>query len=415
MTRPTNYLVRMILFCIVVYGTAAIISPDLARFYMANPLVNSVIVLTEIFGVFWNLRQVQRLNPEVAWVEDFRRPRQKLEQATPPVLLAPRARMLHLRADGERRITLSGQAMRTLLDGISSRLDESRELSRYVTGVMIFLGLLGTFWGLLHTVSSVAAVINGMNLAGGDVNGMFAQLKSGLAGPLAGMGTAFSSSMFGLSGALILGFLDLTAGQAQNRFFNELEEWLAGLTRLSSGAIGGGDGETSVPVYVQALLEQTAENMEALQHVLSRGEDGRIQGNAALTALNERMATLSDTLRANQQLMVKLAEAQVALGPALTRIGALQPNEVDDVSRAHLRNIELLLARLLTESEQGRQHSTAELRSDLKILTRTIAAREDHLPPAQRDGRAQPAAREERAQPATREERKMAFRGETPT
>jgi hypothetical protein len=149
--------------------------------------------------------------------------------------------------------------------------------------------------------------------------------------------------------------------------------------------------------------------------VLSRGEDGRIQGNAALTALNERMATLSDTLRANQQLMVKLAEAQVALGPALTRIGAMQPNEVDDVSRAHLRNIELLLARLLTESEQGRQHSTAELRSDLKILTRTIAAREDHLPPAQRDGRAQPVVREERAQPATREERKMAFRGETPT
>jgi hypothetical protein len=415
MTRPTNYLVRMILFCVVVYGTAAIISPDLARFYMANPLVNSVIVLTEIFGVFWNLRQVQRLNPEVAWVEDFRRPRQKLEQATPPVLLAPMARMLHLRADGERRITLSGQAMRALLDGISSRLDESRELSRYVTGVMIFLGLLGTFWGLLHTVSSVAAVINGMNLAGGDVNGMFTQLKSGLAGPLAGMGTAFSSSMFGLSGALILGFLDLTAGQAQNRFFNELEEWLAGLTRLSSGAIGGGDGETSVPVYVQALLEQTAENMESLQHVLSRGEDGRMQGNAALTALNERMATLSDTLRANQQLMVKLAEAQVALGPALTRIGAMQPNEADDVSRAHLRNIELLLARLLTESEQGRQHSTAELRSDLKILTRTIAAREDHLPPASRDGRVQPVVREERAQPATREERKMALRGETPT
>jgi hypothetical protein len=334
-------------------------------------------VLVEIFGVFWNLRQVQRLYPEAAWVEDFRRPRQKLEQATPPVLLAPMARMLHGRADGERRITLSGQAMRTILDGIASRLDESRELSRYVTGVMIFLGLLGTFWGLLHTVSSVAAVINGMNLAGGDVNGMFAQLKSGLAGPLAGMGTAFSSSMFGLSGALILGFLDLTAGQAMNRFYNELEEWLAGLTRLSSGAIGGGDGETSVPVYVQALLEQTAENMESLQRVLSRGEDGRAQANTALLALNDRMATLSDTLRANQQLMVKLAEAQVALGPALARLGAARPDAPDEASRAHLRNIELLLNRLLTESEQGRAQSTAELRSDLKVLTRTIAAVRD--------------------------------------
>jgi MotA/TolQ/ExbB proton channel family len=372
MTKPTSYLIRMILFCLVVYGGAAAISPQLARFFMANPLINSVIVLVEAFGVFWNLRQVQRLSPEVAWVEEFRRARQKLEQAPPPVLLAPMARMLHGRADGERRFTLSGQAMRTILDGISSRLDENRELSRYVTGVMIFLGLLGTFWGLLHTVSSVAAVINGMTLSGGDVNAMFAQLKSGLAKPLDGMGTAFSASMFGLSGALILGFLDLTAGQAMNRFFNELEEWLAGLTRLSTGAIGH-DGETPMPVYVQALLEQTAENMDSLQRVLLRGEEGRTQGNAALVALNERMSTLADTLRTNQQLMVKLAEAQVALGPALSRLGERQGGQ-DDVARAHLRNIELLLTRLLTESEQGRNAGLSELRSDLKILTRTVAA-----------------------------------------
>ncbi len=355
----------MLVFCVLVYGTAAIISPDLARFYMANPLINSVIVLVEIFGVAWNLRQVQRLYPEVAWVEHFRRNRQALEQAKPPEMLAPMARMLQGRADGERRITLSGQAMRTLLDGIASRLDESRELSRYVTGVMIFLGLLGTFWGLLHTVSSVAAVINGMNLSGGDVNGMFAQLKSGLAGPLAGMGTAFSSSMFGLSGALILGFL--------NRFYNELEEWLAGLTRLSSGVLGG-DGEASVPVYVQALLEQTAENMEALQRVLNRSEDARAGANATMQSLNERMGTLSDTLRTNQQLMLKLAEAQLAMGPALTRLANLSDNNNDEIARAHLRNIELLLNRMLTESEQGRTQSTAELRSDIKMLTRTIAA-----------------------------------------
>jgi len=385
MTRPTGFLIRMIVFIFVVYGIAAIISPQLAKFYMANPLINSVIVVTEIFGVFWNLRQVARLNPEVDWVEHFRRSRQKLEQASPPVLLAPMARMLQGRADGERRITLSGQAMNTLLDGIGSRLDESRELSRYVTGVMIFLGLLGTFWGLLHTVSSVAAVINNMSLGGGDVNLMFTQLKAGLAQPLAGMGTAFSSSMFGLSGALILGFLDLTAGQAQNRFYNELEEWLAGFTRLSTGMLGG-DGETSVPAYVQALLEQTAENMEGLQRVLSRGEDFRAQGNATLQSLNERMSVLADTLRANQQLMVKLAETQLALGPALKRLGEQRDEAHDDVSRAHLRNIELLLSRMLTESEQGRNQSTAELRSDLKVLTRTIAARADGALAARADG-----------------------------
>lgn len=371
MTKPANYLVRMVIFCVAVYGVAALVSPQLARFFMANPVINCVIVLVELFGVFWNIRQVQRLYPEVAWVEEFRRNRQKLEQSRPPVLLAPMARMLHGRADGERRITLSGQALRTILDGISSRLDESRELSRYTTGVMIFLGLLGTFWGLLHTVNSVAQVIGGMSLAGGDVNAMFAQLKSGLAGPLAGMGTAFSSSLFGLSGALILGFLDLTAGQAMNRFFNELEEWLSGLTRLSTGGIAG-DGEASVPVYVQALLEQTAENMEGLQRVLLRGEESRTQSNHALVAMGDRLAELSDMLRGNQQLMEKLTANQDAFGPVLVRLA--EPKPADDVARAHLRNIEMLLTRLLTEQEQGRSQSTSELRSDLKVLTRTIAA-----------------------------------------
>ena len=378
MTKPTSYLIRMILFCVVVYSLAALLSPELSRFFLANPVVNSVIVAVEFFGVFWNLRQVQRLYPEAAWVEEFRRNRQRLEQAAPPVLLAPMARMLHGRADGERRITLSGQAMRTILDGISSRLDESRELSRYTTGVMIFLGLLGTFWGLLRTVNSVAEVINGMNLAGGDVNAMFSQLKNGLTGPLAGMGTAFSSSMFGLSGALILGFLDLTAGQAMNRFFNELEEWLAGLTRLSTGALAG-DGEGSIPVYVQALLEQTAENMDQLQRVLTRGEEGRAQSSAAVVAMTERLAHLSDTLRVNQQLMEKIGAAQMGIAPVLSRLA--EPKPADEVARAHLRNIELLLSRLLTESEQGRSQSLGELRSDLKVLTRTIAGLADHNRP----------------------------------
>ncbi len=374
MTKPASYLIRMVIFCVAVYGIAALVSPQLVRFYMANPLINSVIVAVEIFGVFWNFRQVARLYPEAAWVEEFRRNRQKLEKSRPPILLAPMARMLQGRADGERRITLSGQALNTILDGISSRLDESRELSRYVTGVMIFLGLLGTFWGLLHTVNSVAEVINGMGLAGGDVNAMFAQLKSGLTGPLAGMGTAFSSSLFGLSGALILGFLDLTAGQAQNRFFNELEEWLAGLTRLSTGGVAA-DGDASVPVYVQALLEQTAENMEGLQRVLVRGEDSRTQGNNALLQMGDRLAQLADTLQSNHLLMERLAANQAALGPVLLRLSEQKP--ADDVSRAYLRNIELLLSRLLTESEQGRAQSLSELRNDLRVLTRTIAALAD--------------------------------------
>jgi hypothetical protein len=212
----------------------------------------------------------------------------------------------------------------------------------------------------------------------GDLNTLFEQLKSGLQRPLHGMGTAFSSSMFGLAGALVLGFLDLTAGQAQNRFYNELEEWLSGLTRLSSGALGG-DGDTPVPVYVQALLEQTAENMENLQHILTRGEEGRAQSNQAVLALTERIATLSDTMRANQQLMLRIAEAQAAIAPALQRLGEGRDGS-EDLSRGHLRNIELYMQRLLTESEQGRAQSTAELRNDIRVLTRTIAALAEEQP-----------------------------------
>jgi hypothetical protein len=263
-----------------------------------------------------------------------------------------------------------------MLDGLASRLDEGRELSRYMTGLLIFLGLLGTFWGLLLTVASVSDVISGMSVGSGDLNALFEQLKSGLGRPLKGMGTAFSSSMFGLAGALVLGFLDLMAGQAQNRFFNELEEWLAGLTRLSSGALGG-DGDSSVPVYVQALLEQTAENMENLQSILVRGEDGRQQANQAILALSEKIAALSDTMRANQQLMLRIAETQSQLAPALHRLGDHRPEGGDDVARAHLRNIDLHLKQLLTESEQGRVQSTQEVRNDIRVLTRTIVGLAD--------------------------------------
>ncbi|MBV8592089.1 MAG: flagellar motor protein MotA, partial [Acetobacteraceae bacterium] len=263
--------------------------------------------------------------------------------------------------------------MRSVLDGIASRLDESRELSRYMTGLLIFLGLLGTFWGLLQTVGAVSDVIGGMSMASGDLNSLFDQLKAGLVRPLRGMGTAFSASMFGLSGALVLGFLDLTAGQAQNRFFNELEEWLAGITRLSSGALG--EGEWPVPVYVQALLEQTAENLDNLQLMLSRGEESRIQANQTMAALTERIAALSDAMRMSQQLMLRLAESQSALGPAIQRLSDQRADSgYAEGTRIHLRNIEIILQRLLNETEQGRTQSTAELRSDLRILTRTVAA-----------------------------------------
>jgi hypothetical protein len=377
MTRPNVYLLRMVIFLVLVAGVVALLSPVLLVAFENNPILNSFILLVLLLGILWNLRQVVRLNPEVTWLETFQTSRPRLATLPSPKLLAPMASMMATREtssrNGQGRFTLSATGMRSLLDGIASRLDESRELSRYMTGLLIFLGLLGTFWGLLKTVTAVSEVIGGMTAGSGDINLLFEQLKTGLTKPLAGMGTAFSASMFGLAGALVLGFLDLTAGQAQNRFFNELEEWLAGLTRLSSGALAEGEG--SVPVYVQALLEQTAENMEGLQNIMARGEDRSGHIGQALMTLNEKVGMLSDTMRTSQQLMLRIAETQSHLGPALQRLGDLQGG--DDVTRGHLRNIELYLQRLLTDSEQGRAQSTAELRNDLRILTRTVAALAD--------------------------------------
>ena len=377
MTRPKIYLIRMALFLAAVLAVVGVLSPVLLVAFDNNPVLNSLILAVALIGIAWNLRQVLRLSPEVTWVETYQTARPHLSSLPSPQLLAPMASMLAAREAQSRtdqaRFTLSASAMRSLLDGIASRLDESRELSRYMTGLLIFLGLLGTFWGLLKTVSAVSDVIASMSVGSGDLNALFEQLKSGLAKPLAGMGTAFSASMFGLSGALVLGFLDLTAGQAQNRFFNELEEWLAGLTRLSSGVLAEGEG--SVPVYVQALLEQTAENMENLQRILQRGEDGRAQANQAVMALTEHIATLADTMRTSQQLMLRLAESQASIGPALQRLSEQRRDQgFEDAARGHLRNIELFLQRLLADAEQGRAQSTAELRNDLRILTRTVAA-----------------------------------------
>ncbi len=370
MTRPATYLVRMVAFLLAVAVVAGVLSGALLVAFESNPLLNALILLVLFLGIGWNLRQVIRLAPEVRWVETFQQSRARLAGLPPPVLLAPMASMMAQRSTkGTDRFTLSAPAMRSLLDSLASRLDESRELSRYMTGLLIFLGLLGTFWGLLLTVGAVAAVINGMSVGSGDINALFEQLKSGLSKPLTGMGTAFSSSMLGLAGALVLGFLDLTAGQAQNRFFNELEEWLAGLTRLSSGVLGG-EGEASVPVYVQALLEQTAENMENLQRILVRGEEGRVQANQAITALGERIGQLADSMRTNQQLMLRIAETQSTLAPALQRLGE---RGGDDQSRGHLRNIEAFLSRLAGEMEQGRAQTTADLRNEIRVLTRTIA------------------------------------------
>ncbi|MDG5494920.1 flagellar motor protein MotA [Niveispirillum sp. BGYR6] len=375
-TPPQRFLTRMGGFTLMVAVVAAVLSPALLSAFLANPALNALILFTLLLGIWFIFRQVLVLRPEVAWLDAFQAGR----PAPTPRLLAPMARMLGERHAG--RFTLSAVASRSLLDGVGSRLDEGRETSKYLIGLLIFLGLLGTFWGLLHTISSIGGVISGLSMDGaGDAAEMFAKLQQGLSAPLGGMGMAFSSSLFGLAGSLVLGFLELQASQAQNRFYTELEDWLAGLTRLSSGALAEtGEGGAPVPAYLQALLEQTAENIERLQYTMAGAEDGRKTQNQHLMQLTERLATLTDQMRTEQSLMVRLAESNLQMRPILEKLadglsggGSLG---IDDATRTHIRNLEIYTARILEETVQGRQQTTQELRNEIKILARTIAARQ---------------------------------------
>lgn len=372
MTSPQRYLTRMAIFLLIAAVGVGALYNQLLQSFMANPAINGIIVFVLVLGIVFVFRQVWMLNVEVNWIETYRSDRPGLSVTATPKLLAPMATMFGDRS-GE-RLSLSTLSLRSILDGISARLDESRDLSRYLIGLLIFLGLLGTFWGLLQTVRSVADVIAGLQVTGSDVNQVFDSLKTGLNAPLAGMGTAFSSSLFGLAGSLMLGFLDLQAGAAQNRFYNELEEWLSGQTRLSRGAGGIAEGDQSVPAYIQALLETTADSLDTLQRTISQGEATRGKTDAALTVLADRLTTLTDQMRTEQDLMLRLAQAQTDMQPILQKLADGPSGGFDEASRGHIRNVDIYLARLVEESASGRSQMVQELRAEIRLLARTIAA-----------------------------------------
>jgi hypothetical protein len=373
MTTPKRFLTRMAVFLVAVLIVAVAMFGRLKDVFFYNPPLNSIILAVAVFGIVFVFRQVLMLYPEVAWIESLRRDRAAGSLEKGPKLLGPMATMLGDRAG---KFRLSTMSTRSLLDSISARLDESREISRYLISLLIFLGLLGTFWGLLETVRSVGGVIQALDITSGDINTMFDSLKQGLNKPLSGMGTSFGSSLFGLSGSLVVGFLELQAGQAQNHFYNDLEEWLSGMTRLSSGA-GVGEGDQPVPAYIQALLEQTADNLETLQRTLARGEEGQQTANSTLLVLADRLSTLTDQMRTEQGLMLKLAESQLELKPVLAKLAAAAGDGgigMDATTRNHIRNIDVYLARLVEDTSAGRSQMTQELRSEIKLLARTIAA-----------------------------------------
>src|SRR3569832_1128357 len=292
LSSPRSFLVRMLVFLELCGLVAVVIYKQIVTAFFANPGLNALIGLVLLIGIILSFRQVIRRYPEVAWVNNFRIADPGLAIDRHPTLLAPMAAIL----GGERsgRITISQQTMRHLLDSIATRLDEARDISRYMTGLLVFLGLLGTFWGLIETVGSVGKVIDGLKV-GGDAGALFDTLKEGLAAPLGGMNISFSSSLFGLAGSLILGFLDLQSSQAQNRFYTDLEDWLATTVRNYSGDAGSsGDLEAAV---------------DRLRGALEEG-NGSKATTTAMANLAEAIQGLVSHMRTEQQMIREWADGQ---------------------------------------------------------------------------------------------------------
>ena len=306
LTSPQIFLVRMVVFLILVGFVAMILYGAIKRAFMANPPLNGLILGVLLVGIILGLRQVFRLFPEIRWANSVNNP--DAPATKPPVLLAPMATILADRGAGPQAI--STVTLRAILDSVGTRLDESREIARYLTGLLIFLGLLGTFWGLLETVGSISGVIKNMT-TGSDSSVMFDDLKNGLAAPIAGMSVSFTSSLFGLAGSLVLGFLDLQAGQAQNRFYNQLEDKLSSFTADAAIEPASGGMSAALPSDLRTALEKIASGAD---------QTGSRASTAAMANLAEGIQALVQHMRGEQQLIRDWVEAQADQNKEVRRL-----------------------------------------------------------------------------------------------
>ena len=313
LTSPTIFLVRMLVFVILCGLIAYVLHQQILTAFLANPWLNGLIIGVLAIGIILSFHQVIRLFGEVSWINSYRSADPKLAAKRAPKLLAPMAAMLG--AERAERVAISAQTMRAFLDSLATRLDEARDISRYLTGLLVFLGLLGTFWGLIETVGSVGSIINNLKV-GGDAGSVFDELKEGLAAPLGGMGISFSSSLFGLAGSLVLGFLDLQTSQAQNRFYTNLEDWLATTVQDLGGGVVNGGGMPSGMIDAFERLRVSIEESGASKAT-----------TAAMGNLAEAIQGLVQHMRSEQQMIRDWADEQAKLNRDLRRFMERQARE----------------------------------------------------------------------------------------
>lgn len=307
MTDPRRYLIRMMLFLGVVAIVVALLYKPLVAAFMGNAPLNTLIIAVALIGIIYVILQVLRLVPEVRWLSDIQRTRTLDPKAQKPVLLATVNVML---ADARSDSRLSALSLRSVLDGVAGRLDEGREISRYIIGLLVFLGLLGTFWGLLQTIGAVSQVVGGLDLVNSDFEALMAQLRSGLDAPLSGMATAFSSSLFGLAGSLVLGFLDLQLGQAIGRFFNEVEDWLSAFAKYNDPTE---QGDATRSALAEPMSEEAARALITLASAIESSENDRAQTLSQITQMNQTMHQLSELLADDRRLRDQLSELQATM------------------------------------------------------------------------------------------------------
>ncbi len=381
-SQPIRQIVTMLLAVALVCAGAWLIHATVLGIVDTNPLLNGFIILVFMLGVLTCFWQVFTLVQSVSWIERFVRHDTGYEDAAAPRLLAPLAQLLRTRGA---RMQISSSASRSILESVETRIEEARDITRYLINLLVFLGLLGTFYGLATTVPAIVETIRSLAPQQGE-SGMdvFSKLMKGLESQLGGMGTAFSSSLLGLAGSLVVGLLELFANHGQNRFARELEEWLSSITRVG---FSSGDAEGGEAGVTSAVLDHLAEQIEVMQSLFAQVEANRSgveqgllglegglgdlrQGLGDLTAAVAQLGQKADAESGQTAALNRIAEGQERLIAALT--GAEGGAHSDAESRMRLRSIDVQLLRILEEISAGRQESLADLRGDISALTASV-------------------------------------------
>ena len=377
-SRPLRQIVLMFVAMALFAAGAKIAYPKVEPVFLANPYLNGAILFVFVVGVVTCFLQVLQLIVSVRWIEDFaaQRPGHQLTRA--PRLLAPLAALLRKRG---KRMQIGTASARSILDSVATRIEESRDITRYITNLLIFLGLLGTFYGLATTVPAVVETIRSLAPAEGEGGvDVFSRLMTGLESQLGGMGTAFASSLLGLAGSLVVGLLELFAGHGQNRFYRELEEWLSTITRLGFSS-GDSEGEIGTESGVlAATLDQLADQMEGLHYLFSQSQEGREKLEARVSALVEAIESLGGAMErqlgdshAMTEALVRVADGQARATAAIEARMGEEGTLADAEARMRLRSIDVQLLRILEEIAAGRQETVTDLRGDLAAIGRVLS------------------------------------------